>query len=155
LDSGRFDDPISTRLRRRLRPLVDLEPADEMTTAVVNLFDHFASELEHICYSYTLSRKANSRLTEEEVFMGTIIAKSSQPRMRKDMISGMREETTTLVSGMRKELEGAEDASIEEWVNRAWAAWKVSIVKDGAFGSKSFGWVALRSLFDGIRYLED
>jgi len=154
IDSGTFDDPISTKLRRRLRPLVDLEDTDELTSAIMNLFDHFAAELEHICFSYTLSRKTTARLTEEEVFMGTIIAKSSQPRMRKDMISGMRDESTTLVRRIRKELEGGEDATIDDWLNRAWTAWKVSVTKDRLFGSKSFGWIALRAMFDGIKELE-
>jgi len=154
LDSGSSDDPISVKLRRRLRPLVDLEPTDGMTSAIVNLFDHFAAELEHICFSYTLSRRAGARLNEEEVFMGTIVAKSSQPRMRRDMISSMREETTTLVRHMRKELEGGEDASLHVWANRAWTAWCVSIMKEGAFASKSFGWIALRALFDCIKDLE-
>ena len=155
LDSESFDDAISKKLRRRLHPLVDLVDTEELTSAAITLFDHYATELEYICYSYTLSRGATARLSEEEVFMGTIIAKSPQPRMRQDMTSRMRDVTGTLVRRIREELEGGEGAPVQDWVNRAWTAWKVSIKKDGLFASKTFGWIAMRALFDGIKYLSD
>ncbi|KAF8581580.1 RdRP-domain-containing protein [Ramaria rubella] len=155
LDTEHFDDPISTRIRNRLTPLVDLESSEELTLAILRLFDHFAAELEHICFSYTLSRKATARLTEEEVFVGTIIAKSTQPRKRRDHIAAMRDESTTLVRHIWKELEGGQNASINDWVNRSWAAWKLSLTKKNQFGSKSFGWAALRAILEAIRKLEE
>ena len=154
LDSESFDDDISVKLLRRLHPLVDLLDTEELTSAAITLFDHYAAELEHICYSFTLSRKATARLSEEEVFMGTIIAKSPQHRMRQDVTSRMRDATTTLVFRIREELVGGEDASFQDWMNRAWAAWKVSIKKDGLFASKTFGWIAMRALFDGIKCMD-
>ena len=155
LSSNSLNDPISTKLQRRLRPLVDLEDDEEMALAMSTLFDYFAAELEHICFSYTLSRSAAARLTEEEILMGTIVAKSAQPRMRRDNISSMREETSTLVRRMWKELEGGEDTVIKDWVNRGWTAWRVSLIKQNLFGSKSFGWIALRAIFEAIKHLDE
>ncbi|KAF8527347.1 RNA dependent RNA polymerase-domain-containing protein [Gautieria morchelliformis] len=155
LGSNSLSDPIAVKLRRRLTPLVDLEDTEELTEAMSALFDHFAAELEHICFAHTLSRKATVRLTEEEVFMGTIIAKSAQSRMRRDGIAGMRDETSTLVRRMLKELEGDEDPVIKDWVNRSWTAWRVSLMKKDTFGAKSFGWIALRAIFETIRRLDD
>ena len=153
--SSVLTDPISVKLRRRLVPLVDLEETKELSQAMSELFDHFAAELEHICFSYTLSRKATARLTEEEVFMGTIIAKTAQPRLRRDSISSMRDETSILVRRMLVELEGGEYTPIEDWVNRSWTAWGVSLAKKDLFGAKSFGWIALRAIFETIKHLDD
>ncbi|KIJ54982.1 hypothetical protein M422DRAFT_152897 [Sphaerobolus stellatus SS14] len=135
LQTQRFDDPISTPM--------------------LGLFDRFAAEMEHICYSYTLSRRPGAHLTEEEVFTGTIIANTTQPRLRRDKIASMRDEATTLARRIGKELEGDEDSSYQDWANRAWTAWKVSLMKSGLFGSKSFGFVALRSIFDAMKDLEE
>ena len=155
LDSNASIDPISVKLRRRLVPLVDLEETEELTQAMSDLFDHFAADLEYICFSYTLSRKSTARLTEEEVFVGTIIAKSAQHRMRRDNISSMRDEMNILVRRMWKELEGGEDITIKDWANRSWAAWRVSLAKKDLFGAKSFGWIALRAIFETIKLLDD
>jgi RNA-dependent RNA polymerase len=155
LTSSALNDPISMKLRRRLTPLVDLVDTKELETAISDLFDHYAAELEHICYNFTMSRSAKSRLTEEEVFMGTITAKSAQPRMRTDCISSMREEMNVLVRRMWKELEGGDDVVIKEWANRAWTAWRVSLTKKEVFGAKSFGWMALRAIFEVIKELDD
>ena len=155
LASNGLSDLISTKLLRRLKPLVDLVDTEELATAMADLFDHYAAELEHICYSYTLSRSAKSRLTEEEVFISTIIAKSAQPRMRKDNISTMRDETSSLVRRMWKELEGGDEFVIKDWANRAWTAWRVSLMKKNMFGAKSFGWMALRAIFEIIKELDD
>ena len=153
LTSNGLSDPISTKLLRRLKPLVLLVDTEELATAMSDLFDHYAAELEYICYSYTLSRSAKSRLTEEEVLMSTIIAKSTQPRKRKDNISTMRDKTSFLVRRMWKELEGGDKVVKKDWANRAWTAWRVSLMKKNMFGAKSFGWIALRSIFEVIKEL--
>jgi RNA-dependent RNA polymerase len=155
LTSNAPNDPISTKLRSRLSPLVDLVDTTELDNAFSHLFSHYAAELERICYNHTLSRWAKSRLTEEEVVMGTIIAKSAQPRMRTDSMSAMREETNVLVRRMWKEIEGGDEVVIKDWANRAWTAWRVSLTKKDLFGGKSFGWIALRAIFEVINELDD
>jgi hypothetical protein len=148
------NDSISTRLHRKLSKLVDLKDNEDMATSMSHLFDHFATELEHICFQHSLSRHAVRRLSEEEVLIGTIIARSAQPRLRKDNMSSMRMESSVLVQRMWKELEGSPDEPIRDWANRAWMAWKVSQMKKDVFGGRSFGFMALRAIFETIKALE-
>jgi hypothetical protein len=68
----------------------------------------------------------------------------------------MREETSALTRRVLKEFEGDKDSPIRDWVNRSWMAWSISIrnTNTHVFGAKSFGFLALRSLFDAIKELE-
>ncbi|GJJ15778.1 hypothetical protein Clacol_010056 [Clathrus columnatus] len=142
-------DVISLALHRKLDQSIDLVSEPDLDVAISNLFAEFSSGLEQIAYAYSLSRNFYKRLSEEEILVGTIIAKTSQPRKRQDTISSMREATTELVQRILKDLEG--DGNIEDWANRAWTAWKVSLINtsNGVFGAKCFGFVALRALLEG------
>jgi RNA-dependent RNA polymerase len=51
------------------------------------LFENYASQLRHVCMALSLSQTRLAMLTEQEVMVGTIIAKSSQPRKRQDLMS--------------------------------------------------------------------
>lgn len=154
LNDPKYKDPISRLLYRKLDRLVDLESNKGITLAISDLFGHFTSELEHICYAHTMSFRSNSRLREEEVLMGTIIAKTTQPRMRRDNIASMRDESTALTKRILKELEGDENSPVYDWVNRSWTAWRISVKRGDTFGAKSFGFIALRAIFDAIGFLE-
>jgi RNA-dependent RNA polymerase len=48
-------------------------------------------------------------LTEEEAAVGTIVARTSQPRYRRDVISKLRDQTNLQVKGVRNELISEED----------------------------------------------
>lgn len=52
-----------------------------------DLFTTYASQLRTVCISHTLSHERTAMLTEQEVVVGTIVAKASQPRKRKDLMS--------------------------------------------------------------------
>lgn len=56
------------------------------------LFDKYASQFESICSSNTVPYWQDAMLTEEHVTVGTIVARSSQPRCRKDLMSKVREQ---------------------------------------------------------------
>lgn len=122
---------------------------------VAQIFSRYTSELQNICVTYTLSHARSSFLTEEEAIVGTIVARSSQPRKRKDNMSKMREQTDILVRGIREELAGDDDTTFEECLERAWLAWKLSIAQQKSFGAKSFGWVALGAIFEASKQIED
>src|SRR6201996_5750114 len=66
--------------------------------AVAKLFISYREELIHICQTHTVSRNRLAMLTEEEVFVGTIIAKTSDTRRRNTLISTMRERSGILLS---------------------------------------------------------
>jgi hypothetical protein len=92
-------------------------------------------------------------LTEEEAMVGTIVAKCSQPRKRRDLMAKLREQTNLLVTGIREDLLGDEDLPLERGLMRGWVAWELSAIH--AFGAKSFGWVALGGVFEAIKDIEE
>jgi RNA-dependent RNA polymerase len=51
-------------------------------------------------------------------------------------MSKLREQTDVLVRSVREELMG--DMTIDEWLHRAWVAWKLAILHGDRFGSQSF-----------------
>lgn len=149
-----LEDNVSGRIEIQLKPLVYLTHTDEVAAAMLNLFSRFVTELEHIAYTYSLTIRGTKRLSEEEILIGTILAKTSQPRRREVKISAMREITSLLVKRTLEELKGDPEESINDWANRAWMAWKISVMKQRTFGAKCFGFVALHVLFDVLNALD-
>ena len=96
-------------------------------------------------------------LSEEEAVVGTIAQQTSQPRKRKDHITKLREQTDLLVKGIRAKLAGGEDDMAEDELRRAWHAWMLAYHKRkaGIFGAHSFGWVALGSIFETLKEIEE
>ena len=94
-------------------------------------------------------------LTEEEAAVGTIVAKCSQPRRRKDLMSKLREQTTTLVDGVRFDISGEEGTLPEKSMERGWIAFRIALLEDDAFGARSFSWIAMGEIFDAIKFIED
>jgi len=148
-------DPIWTAVEARISEFIPTNPDHETIQDVSHLFSRYTSELQTICMAHTLSYGRSAMLTEEEAVIGTIVAKSSQPRRRRDVMAKMREVTEQLVRHLREELEGGEDSTLEGSLERAWAAWQLSVIKRDHFGAKSFGWLALGAIFEAIKDLED
>lgn len=124
---------------------------------LLNLFRKYSSDLKHICSSHTLSQSRSAILSEEEAVIGTIVAKCTQPRRRKECISNLREQTTQLVSDVREEFDGSETATHRDRLRFAWSAWKLAILEADrkVFGAKSFWWLCLGAIFDCIRNIEE
>jgi len=140
----------------RVQFFIDTRPLDEDAINYASqLFNRYASELRTICTTHTLTYSRSSMLTEEEAVMGTIVAKCSQPRKRKDLMAKLREQTNLLVTAIREDLMGDEDLPLEDALTRAWVAWELSAVEKDAFGAKSFGWVALGGIFEVIKDIEE
>jgi len=123
-------------------------------SVVEQIYNRYVSELRTICATHSLSQSYSSRLSEEEVFIGTIVAKTSQPRKRKDLISRLREQTDVLIRGVKEELDGDDDTPLEEILERAWIAWGYAISKGAAFGAQSFSWIALHGIFEAVREID-
>lgn len=135
-----------------IKKLGDIPPS----SPIGNLFNWFCGELAYIASECSLNHRHSKPLTEEELLVGTITQKTSQPRTRKDKMSKMRELTEGLVRRVREILEGDESKPAEDYLRDAWMAWNLSLSegkKDG-FGSRGFGWVALGALFDALEILE-
>lgn len=79
---------VAPRLHALLGSFVDLPKETEHDAAAVEesyrLFKAYSNELKYICETCAITRRRD--LTEEEVFAGTIAAKASQPRYRKDQM---------------------------------------------------------------------
>jgi hypothetical protein len=161
LSTFRLNDPdtvVFDVVERRTRRFLDTAGPWEKSIIedVARLFKRFSTELTGIAATYSLSHK-NVMLSEEEVIVGTITQKTSQPRTRKEHMTKIREMTDTLVKGIRQKLEGDENRTLEDYLKYAWLAWELSFVeaKGEKFGAKSFGWLALGCIFDSMRQIEE
>ena len=70
-------------------------------------------------------------------------------------MSQMRERMATLVSSVKDEIAGGDTIPSESSLQRAWIAYRLAIMDDDAFGARSFAWIALGSIFDTIKDIED
>jgi RNA-dependent RNA polymerase len=155
-DTNKEEDVVRMAVEDRVQFFIDTRPLDEDAINYASqLFNRYASELRTICTTHTLTYSRSSMLTEEEAVMGTIVAKCSQPRKRKDLMAKLREQTNLLVTAIREDLMGDEDLPLEDALTRAWVAWELSAVEKDAFGAKSFGWVALGGIFEVIKDIEE
>jgi RNA-dependent RNA polymerase len=161
LSAFRLNDPESTvfdLVEKRVKRFLDTEGPWERSAIdnVANLFKRFSGELTGIAVNHSLSHR-NIMLSEEEVIVGTITQKTSQPRARKEQMTKVRETTDVLVKAIRIELEGDDSRSLEDYLKYAWLAWELSFVeaRKGIFGAKSFGWLALGGVFDAMKQVEE
>ncbi|KAG8900742.1 hypothetical protein FRC00_011554 [Tulasnella sp. 408] len=143
IDTASRPDPIAIALMRRIYP-------------------SYTAELRSICSNHSITKQP---LTEEEVFVGTIASRTSQPRQRKAMMQRMREQANELVKRIQVELknmdEGGElEADEEDFTTLrrrlqvAWLAWRLSAEQRKTFGAKSFGFIALTAIFDAMRAID-
>ncbi|KDR73538.1 hypothetical protein GALMADRAFT_251265 [Galerina marginata CBS 339.88] len=149
-----LSDPISIALLEPVQQylgdsaFVDDRPSMELS----RLFRRYTDELRYICATHTLSNTPGVRLLEAEVVVGTILAKCSQKRWRKDRIYRMRLHGDSLIRDVQKSLlDNIDEASYSELVRGlelAWAAWDLSLRRGNEFGAHSFGLVALGVIFD-------
>lgn len=120
-----------------------------------DLYEYYVPRLQGICTDHTLSNTRETMLTEEEAIIGTIVAKCSQQRKRKDLMSHLREQTKPLVDTIRKEITGDDTMSLENALERAWIAFRLAVMEDDKFGARSFQWLALGVIFDVTKEIDD
>ncbi|KAF7339912.1 RNA-dependent RNA polymerase [Mycena venus] len=133
----------------------------ETVEYISQIFNRYASEFQGICIAHTLSHGKTALLSEEEAVVGTIVAKTSQPRKRTDLIASLREKSDLLVRSVKDELAGDDEVSWEECLQRAWLSFQLAIDlaygehKATSFGAQSFLWIALGAILDALKELED
>jgi RNA-dependent RNA polymerase len=140
-------------VERRVTKFISIDPNSESVKLAIESLGRYSVELQGICACNAIQRR-KAMLSEEEAVVGTIVAKCSQRRRRRDAIAQLREQTSYLVKYVRDELSGDEDSSPYDWLATAWAAWKVSRRLKDRFGAHSYGWVALGEVFDAIKAIE-
>lgn len=152
-DRRHTSDAISAFIRPQLQQHIPLDLDAEMTDGtILPQFRAYATKLQIICANCSLAPRRP--LSEEECWAGTIVARSSQPRARQDMQARMRMQCDALVGVTRAHLDGNEDEPFEESLMRGWAAWVVSRSLGDAFGARTYGYIALGSIFESLRQLE-
>ncbi|KAG6850830.1 hypothetical protein H0H93_008133 [Arthromyces matolae] len=148
------DDEIVQAVRMQIGRFIDTSPPTSTDTPedIKEMFQAYVSRLTFVCTTYSLSFRRP--LTEQEVVIGTIVQKTSQPRLRQDMTAKLREHTDILVRGIREDLAG-DKTDDDLYLTRAWLAWELSIRERISFGGESFGWIALGAVFDAIKEIEN
>jgi hypothetical protein len=152
--SLRDDDQVDVAVYGRITDFIDVDVDPDYRSHAFTLFDRYTAELKTICSSYTISYRRDAMLTEEEAAVGTIVAKTSQPRFRRDMISKLRDQTGLQVKGVRNELVSEGDG-FETKLSKAWALWRVTQEERDVMGARTLGLIALGVIFDTIREFEE
>lgn len=169
-----FYETITSHLEKELRSLcvISNQPSGQdglnsRTTGIniPQLFNHFVSKMQHFRDSYMLGLGLYSgvKLSEEEIFVGTILAKTFNLHGRDELCISLKEETSQLAWQVWVILEKGDDPKAQvsgyEWANRAWAAWKFGLSEFrtspstaySVFGLNSFMFIVLSSLFAVIK----
>ena len=148
-------DPISIALKPYIDRQVSLD--HEIQEADKALFLDYIDELNYICVTHTLTNQPGVRLLEEEVVIGTILAKCSQKRWRSDRSYRMQLHTSVLVQKIHGELlknpENATTDELRQGLALAWKAWNISVRHKPDFGSGSYGLIALDVIFNCLERL--
>ncbi|THU79982.1 RdRP-domain-containing protein [Dendrothele bispora CBS 962.96] len=155
------DDPVWVAVSERVSDYIDVDNTieDDVQDEIKSLFQGYKSDLSSICSAHTLSSGRTAMLTEEEAVIGTIVANTSQPRKRLDHIGKMREQTDTLVRDVRSSLEGDDNLSSGESLERAFFAWRLANrlchQQSSPVGARSFWWVTLGAVFEAVKEIEE
>jgi RNA-dependent RNA polymerase len=145
-DRTALHDTISLLIQGKLRGRIDLSFDDVLARRVlIPQFEEFSRHLTWISSAFSLT---GWPLAEEEIWAGTIIAKTSQPRRRNDLQANMREQSTIIADHIREDLADPDDTN--EWLIRTWIAWCISCRSPRVFGAKSYGYLALGSMFEAL-----
>ncbi|PVG00763.1 hypothetical protein CPB86DRAFT_812874 [Serendipita vermifera] len=153
------EHPLFILLLDKCKEKNHLKPgeAGKQADYVIKIFHQYARELKAIRQIYTLG---HSPLSEEEVFMGTILEQLSQTKMRDEMCVRLREVSGQLIDQIRWAFEGYQDEPLMPWLARAFYAFQYALSPGAGKNSRgdfvpewkeaqcSFGMIALRSAFE-------
>jgi len=150
----RDNDEVDIAVYGRVTDFIGVDVDPDHCAHAFNLLERYTAELKTICASYAISCCRDAILTEEEVVIGTIVARTSRPRYWCNMISKLRDQTDLQVEGVRNELVSEEDGSKTK-LAKAWALWRVTQGEREAMGARALGLIALGLIFDTIREIEE
>ena len=152
--------PLKDPISRVLAPLIqrtlnadDAEPGAENENGhAEQLYAHYVREMQYICVTHTLRDAPNSRLQEEEVVLGAILAKCVQSRWRADRTNRMNLHAEELVNDIRQQIIQSEETLKEDKLRagllRAWKVWAWAQYHRYDEFIESFSLIALGLMFD-------
>lgn len=129
------------------------------TTWIESLYVTYREELAYISSAFSLSKAPGYRLREEELVIGTILAKSTHKGYRTSRLRAMRENMGYLVQDVKEQLvgrlEGLSESALQEKLAVAWDAWRFSLAKatSETFGPESFGLISLGLVLECLERL--
>jgi RNA-dependent RNA polymerase len=160
--------PLEDAISRSLAPLVRCFVVGRSGAAVrVNgqvemLYRHYAQEMQYICTNHTLVSASQAgcqshSLTEEEIVLGTILATSTQPRLRQSRAARMKLNVETLVGNMRSHIVGtSRNKGPVPGLRDAWTTWCWAQHHQGEgefVYIESFALIALGVILDCLKQL--
>ncbi|KZS97021.1 RdRP-domain-containing protein [Sistotremastrum niveocremeum HHB9708] len=163
--NNQLDDPVSLFLATEVKEfMVPWHEVPEVVwSEILASFNSYAAQLRYSCQVHTLSGNRRRPLTEEEALIGTIIAKAYNHRIRDKQIARLREDTQHIIQNLRDDMDAklnpewneGERLSLLWKLDRWWTAWRLSRSLTTTFGARSFGWIALGTLFNILDSLHE
>ncbi|KAL6305270.1 RdRP-domain-containing protein [Sparassis latifolia] len=163
---GHRPRPLSDSISKALKPYIERQlhrfhNEDKDVADIFDLFHKYRDELRYICMTHALSDAPEVRLTEEEIVVGTILAKCSQHRWRQDRTYRMRLHSSMLARDVRAKLfkqtstEVPTTGELVYGLSQAWLAWDFSVRNKSLFAANSFGLIALSVICNILEQLPD
>ena len=125
--------PLEDMISRTIAPLIPktlnagVEASGAESAKTKGLYMHYIGEMRYVCTTHTLLDTPDVRLAEEEVVLGTILAKSTQPRLRSDRTNRMKVHAEALVRDVRAQMAPTGDQpTLEDYrdgLRNAWEMW--------------------------------
>lgn len=151
--------PLSDNISKVLIPYIKkhlhrFANSDNDLVEISPLFHGYAQEIRYIRLTHCLSDSPDSKLEEEEVVVGTILAHCSQHRYRTERMHRMRVHTSSVVRNIYNQLyppkpaEERTDGDRRFGLKRAWLAWDFAMRRRTLPAANSFAMIALRVIFN-------
>jgi RNA-dependent RNA polymerase len=152
-----LEDVISQALASLIQRTLDIAVGTP-EAETEGLYDRFLREMRCVCQTHTLLDSPDVQLMEEEVVLGAILAKSTQPRLRKDRVYRMRLHTETLVRDIRARIAPTEegqrtDRGFRDGLQKAWETWGWAQHHRDKEYIESFSLIALGVILDCLKHL--
>jgi RNA-dependent RNA polymerase len=156
--------PLGDVISQALAPLIQrtlniaVVTTDAESAETEGLYHRFLREMRCICQTHTLLDSPDVQLMEEEVVLGAILAKSTQPRLRKDRVYRMRLHTETLVRDIRARIAQVEEgqrtnSDFRDGLQKAWETWCWARHHRDKEYIESFSLIALGVILDCLKQL--
>ncbi|THH29583.1 hypothetical protein EUX98_g4606 [Antrodiella citrinella] len=158
-----LSDNISQALKPYIvRHLGDFVNKDADVAQVQTLFCGYVDELSYTCLTHSISESPDSRLEEEEIVIGTILADCTQSRYRSDLAYRMRMHADMVVRSIKRKLyqpnlhaEPFDAGAARYGLSQAWLAWDFGMRNRASFGANSFSFIALNVMLDILERFGD